>query len=58
MFARVKYLKKELAFVNQWPWIKISSEVRTGYLVTVEDALHKNKNEYHLLKTKEGKWLA
>ena len=51
-----RVFKKRLLFAKRWPWIKINSEVRTGYLVIVEDALHKNKNEYHLLRTKEGKW--
>ena len=53
-----KLFKKRAGFFNQWPWIKISSEVRTGYIVTVENVLQKIKTEYHLLKTKEGKWLA
>jgi hypothetical protein len=53
-----KLFKKRAGFLNQWPWIKISSEVRTGYIVTVENVLHKNKTEYHLVKTKAGKWLA
>jgi hypothetical protein len=53
-----KVFKKSTGFVKRWPWIKISSEVRTGYLITFEDVLNKNKKEYHLLKTKEGKWLS
>ena len=40
------YLKKSW-FVKLWPWIKISSKVGTGYLVTIEDELRKNRNEYH-----------
>lgn len=53
-----KVFKKRTGFFNRWPWIKISCEVRTGYIVTVENLLQKIKTEYHLLKTKEGEWLA
>jgi len=53
-----KLFKKKAGFFKQWPWIKFSSEVRTGYLVTVENLLQKMKTEYHLLKSKEGAWLA
>ena len=52
-----KLFKKRACFFDRWPWIKISSEIRTGYIVTVESALQKIKTEYHLLKTKEGAWL-
>ncbi|MEP6948728.1 MAG: hypothetical protein ABI863_05620, partial [Ginsengibacter sp.] len=39
-----------------WPWIKISTEVRTGYILTVENVVQKIKTGYYLLKTNEGKW--
>ena len=53
-----KVFKKTGGFFNQWPWIKIISEVRTGYIVTVENVLQKMRTQYHLLKSKEGTWLA
>jgi hypothetical protein len=53
-----KVFKKSTGFVKRWPWIKISSEVRTGYFVMIEYTPNKIKKEYHLLKTNEGKWLS
>src|SRR4051812_33679431 len=49
--------KKRAGFSNRWPWVKIASEVRIGYIVTIMDVLQKIKTQYHLLKTKEGRWL-
>ena len=52
-----KVFKKRARLFNHWPFLKFNSEVRTGYIVMVENVLQKIKTEYHLLKTKEGKWL-
>ncbi len=49
-----KVFKKRAAFTKQWPWIRLSTDERRGYIVTVD-----NKGmQYHLLKTGEGKWTA
>ena len=53
-----KVFKMNAGASGHWPLIKLRSEAKTGYIVTLENVLQKIKAEYHLLKTKEGAWLA
>lgn len=47
-----KVFKKRAAFAKQWPWLKLHTDERTGYVVTVGN----NGLQYHLLKTNDGQW--
>jgi len=48
--------KAKKSFKNLFsPWKKINNEEKIAYIVYVEPGY--DINEYHFLKTKEGKWL-